>query len=91
MNLSPKGTDVGYHPVKDPVKDNKTGEFDQLTKDTIEMLRTASKMEQNTEDAMSKIESLRKDTVSKADKSGGFDQTGGQQAPKKPSGQIGIQ
>ena len=76
MNLSPKGTDVGYHPEKTPVKDNKTGEFDQLTKDTIEMVRAAGKMEQNTEDAISKMEAMRKDTVSKADKSGGFDQTG---------------
>ena len=71
INVSPKGRDVGYHPQKDPVKDNKTGNHDQLTQDTVKMLRAASAMEDNTMTAMDKIEQMRKDTVSKADKSTG--------------------
>ena len=95
MNLSPKGTDVGYHPAKDPVKDNKNSQLDQLTLDTVEMLTVANNMESNTEDAIGKIETLRKDTVSKADKSGGFDQTGGKQVESNKegsplSGQVGL-
>ena len=57
--------------AKDPVKDNKTGDHDQLTIDTVKMLRAASAMEDNTMTAMDKIEQMRKDTVSKADKSTG--------------------
>ena len=71
INVSPQGRDVGYHPKKDPVKDNRTGDHDQLTQDTVRMLRAASAMEDNTMTAMDKIEQMRKDTVAKADKSTG--------------------
>ena len=65
INLAPKGNDIGYKPKKPKQAD---GEFDSLTVDAIEMLRKANSMETSTENAMKKIEALRKDTVKKAEK-----------------------
>ena len=65
INLAPKGNDIGYKP-KNPKQAD--GDFDALTVDAIEMLRKANSMETSTEDAMKKIEKLRKDTIKKAEK-----------------------
>lgn len=65
INLAPKGNDIGYKPKKPKQADDK---FDDLTIDAIEMLRKANSMETSTEDAIKKIEKLRKDTIRQAEK-----------------------
>ena len=65
INLAPKGKNIGYKPKNPKAAD---GEFDDLTVDAIEMLRKSNAMETSTEDAMKKIEKLRKDTIKQAEK-----------------------
>ncbi len=63
INVSPRGRNVGYagKPRKPFIP-----EEDPITNATINHIKTASKMEDETERAINKIEALRKDTLRKA-------------------------
>mgnify|MGYP003631248330 FL=1 len=63
INVSPKGRSIGY---AGKPKKRFVPEEDPLTNATLQYLKTASKMEDETELAISKIEALRKDTLRKA-------------------------
>jgi hypothetical protein len=61
MNVSPKGKSIGYQGKPQPK------EFDEMTKNMLKYVETASAMEDSTERSIKNIERLRRDTLQKAE------------------------
>jgi len=63
INVSPKGKNVGYIPKRK----ESSGQLLPITEAVIQMVRIGSEMEDATEQAITRIDSARQETLKKAE------------------------